>query len=221
MSGKEYSTALSSVLREAYVYGAKAPSDLLRLKAPDLSFNELIPYTPPKSFDGIEAVPLPGHSPGMVGYSLRDQVLYAADSVFGDRLIAKVGVPFFLDHVSALERMNTLKEYVRDGFTIVPSHGPIVKGEKALKLIEANVSSIVRVRDVVIDLLMSSGASGITSQEPAFRVAREFASIEPTPELLILNEITIKSILSELVDEGLADMEVGNKGVVRTARRCA
>ncbi len=216
--GKEYSTALSSVLREVYVYGARAPKDLLRLKAPDLSHDELTPFNPPRSFEGVKAVPIPGHSPGMVGYAVRDQVLYAADSVFGDRLIAKVGVPFYPDHVRALESMNTLKEYVREGYTIVPSHGPVVKGDRALKLIEANTSSLKKVRDAVIGLIRSSGASGMTSQELASRVTRMFASMEPSPELLVLNEVTVRSILSELVDEGLAEMEVGNKGVVWVPR---
>ena len=97
----EYSFALSDVLRQTYVFGARVPEGFLTLRSRSLKHGDVVPFSPPMKFDEIEVIPLPGHSAGMVGY-LIGKVIYAGDAVFGDRLIRKVGLPFLPDLVSAL-----------------------------------------------------------------------------------------------------------------------
>lgn len=63
-------------------------------KGRDLTVSGLV--KPGDKIGTIEAIALPGHTFGHLGYCI-DGVLYAGDAVFGDPVLAKYGVPYLMD----------------------------------------------------------------------------------------------------------------------------
>jgi len=130
------------LVRVAMTFGYPLPAG-----SPLLSFEPLpsrvdVELDPPVGLGGLEVVPLPGHTPGQVGVVTSDGVLYAADAIFGSRVLERYAVPYHLDPCRALESLDTLERYAREGYTVQPSHGPSARGEEALSMVEANRSAI-------------------------------------------------------------------------------
>lgn len=208
---KEYSVAASRVLRECLEFGARAPKGFYSLSCGNLEISG--------TFDdffkvgSIEGIPLPGHSPGHTGFAVRG-MLYAADTIFGDRLLNRVGIPFLPDHTTALNSMNKLYDFVDQGFTLVLSHGPLVKGDKARSLISMNIERVSKCRKLILEYLIKPR----TVTELTYLVSTDLG-VELTPELISLNEVTIKSLLSELSDEGIVEADLSDRGLIWFKRK--
>ena len=207
----EYSVALSSVLRECMVYGARAPRGLISIRCEDISPTDT--YEWGGVLGPFRLIPLPGHSPGHTGLKLETGVFYAGDAIFGDRLLDRVGVPFCPDYSSTIESMERVEEEVRSGDVLILSHGPVVKGDKALLLIESNRSRLKAVKATILEALEKPRSV----PELTYMVTRRFAG-DITAELLVHNEVTVKGVLSELMDEGLVEPRVGENGLLWAKR---
>jgi len=145
----------------------------------------------------LRVLPLPGHTFGHVGL-LAGDVVYAGDSVFGDRLLERVGVPFYMDHRLAFKSMERLAQVSRRSRVVVPSHGPLVSGDEALRLIEANRRRLEEVGRLVGETLKDRPMS--SSEVAAAVLCRLSAEISPLS--LVLASTTIRSFIAELYEKG-------------------
>ena len=203
----ESSVAESNVLRETLVYGARASSKLISIRSNDVKITNTFRWE--QEFLGpLTIVSLPGHSQGQSGFIV-DDIFYVGDAMFGDRLISNVGLPFFPDHREALNTLNVIREYIVDGYRLVISHGPIVKGEKAINLLQENINAILRAKRYILELLQVKPR---TVQELTLLATKRYATTVSS-ELLLLNEVTVKSIISELVDENVVEPMITENGL--------
>ena len=132
----------------------------------------------------VEAIKLPGHTPGHVAY-LIGAVLYAGDSFFGQRVIEGFGVPFYTDFWTAMESLKKLRELVGGAEKVVISHGPTYLDSRKAK-------ELIRGRE-------------LTAEEVAYQV-----SMNKEPANIYLNSIPIKSILVQVA----GNIRTTEKGVV-------
>lgn len=97
-------------------------------------------------FEGIEAVPLPGHTPGQMGYRLQgseDDLLILADALhIAELQLAdpKLGLVFDLDPVqSAATRLATLEQAAQNGWIVGGGHlhgfGRIERAQTGFRMI--------------------------------------------------------------------------------------
>lgn len=150
----------------------------------------------------VEAIKLPGHTPGHVAY-LIGAVLYAGDSFFGQRVIEGFGVPFYTDFWTAVESLNKLRELVGGVEKVVISHGPTyLDSRKAKELIEFNINYCNKLVEKVRELIRGRE---LTAEEVAYQV-----SMNKEPANIYLNSIPIKSILVQVAE----NIRTTEKGVV-------
>ncbi|MGC8597158.1 MAG: MBL fold metallo-hydrolase [Thermocladium sp.] len=150
----------------------------------------------------VEAIKLPGHTPGHVAY-LIGVVLYAGDSFFGQRVIEGFGVPFYTDFWTAMESLNKLRELVGGVEKVVISHGPTyLDSRKAKELIEFNINYCNKLVEKVRELIRGRE---LTAEEVAYQV-----SMNKEPANIYLNSIPIKSILVQVA----GNIRTTEKGVV-------
>lgn len=198
----------SPELREATTFGGYAPWDLIfHVEAAPVQVDH--PFRLPFRIDEIEAVALPGHTFGQVGYLTDSGILYAADSFFGDKLLKSVVVPYFLDYETALKTLEWLRDRARDFEKLVPSHGPIVEGRRAVELLDFNITTLESLREKVISELKQE--RGV--EELAARILLS-GGAEPTTSSIILSSVTLRSLLSRLYERGLVEVRPSDRGLL-------
>ncbi len=184
------------LLEPSFLWGS-APFRELRgkfLQAAPSTVNRILPDSGPIPGTELEAVPLPGHFLQMIGVRTLDGVLFAADALFGEEILAKHPVFFLYDvaaHLQTLERLQSLAvEW------IVPSHGRPAR--EAGPLVAANRAALQRTADTV-----SSACSKPAGFEQILaELCRAFA-IELNPSQYVLLGGTLRAYLAWLADRGI------------------
>ncbi len=157
-----------------------------------------------RSYGPIEVVQLPGHTEGHIGLSTPDGVLHAGDSLFGDRVLQKYGVPYHrlpCDSMDSLERLSSIAS--RYEF-IVPGHGPIVRGQEAGPLIELNLGALRSLVEGVEEALRRPS----DVRDVVQHVVRARPEASWTPDNLMLLEASVKGVIRCLRARGLVTLEV-------------
>jgi glyoxylase-like metal-dependent hydrolase (beta-lactamase superfamily II) len=98
----------------------------------------------------LEALPLPGHFLGMIGVRTPDDVLFIADSVFSEAIIAKYPVLFMYDvekHLETLHRLEGLS-----AVWYVPSHA--APGQDIGRLVQVNIRRVEETVSLVESLCL-------------------------------------------------------------------
>jgi len=191
----EFSIAESPLAREVMTFGSKAPEGFLAYSFPqELRVQGVFDWGE-RIFD-LEAVGLPGHSPGMTGFLSRN-VLYAGDSFFGEKLLEAVGLPYLIDVGAFLGALDSLEELASSGVILVPSHGPVVSGGEALNLVGINRERILRAIELTLELLKRP----LSTDELALGLMEAFG-VEPSPKKLALNLVPVRAIIARLYNDG-------------------
>ncbi len=138
-----------------------------------------------------------------------DGTLYAVDSIFGEKVLEKFGAPYHFDPCTALKTIEKLHDTMGRYDAVQPSHGPLLKGGEAEKVIEANRNAVRRLLDLVREAL----ERGYTLDEAARHVARGM-NAPSDPGLLLLVQATVHGALACLHAKGEADPRTEN-GLVR------
>ncbi len=193
----EFSIAESPILRELATFGSRVSGDEFKqYLTGELKVHAVFEWGDEPL--GVKTIRLSGHSPGMTGF-LKGNVLYAGDSIFGDRLIKAVGIPYFTDYDEFLKSLEKVRDFAEKGYTIVPSHGPVVKGEKAIELTDFNIK---RAREVE-SLVLESIATPKSVDEITLEVMEHYG-VAATLSSITLNMIPVRAILNSLCRRGLA-----------------
>lgn len=101
------------------------PSDAQVLKPSDLP-------------DGMEMIPLPGHSPNMTGYRTANGAVYLGDALAAQETLDKYGVSFLFDVQQYLDTLEKVKAMRAERF--IPSHAPVT--EDIAPLAEYNIRCV-------------------------------------------------------------------------------
>ncbi|MCE4602112.1 MAG: MBL fold metallo-hydrolase [Desulfurococcales archaeon] len=201
------------LIRVSLTFGMPLPSGdpLLPFHAPPIDVDEGL--DPGTLLGSLEIVDLAGHTPGQVGILTPGGVLYAADSIFGPRVLDTYGVPYHFNPCRALKTLEWLRDSLGDRFEIlVPSHGPLVRGGEAEALVESNLERVRGAGEALLDILSEPRSVG----EAAYLLASRY-SVSPSPERLMLIETAVKGYISCM--RGTFEASAGTRGVMwRTSK---
>ncbi len=134
------------VLEPAFLYGGY-PADELRHKFLMAQESDAEYLTDAALAEGIEKIPLPGHSFDMVGFRTRDQVVYLADCLSGRETLDKYGVGFLWDVEAYLKTLETVKGMSARLF--VPAHAEAV--EDIAPLAQYNIDKVRETGDRIVE----------------------------------------------------------------------
>lgn len=183
-------------LEPAMLYGGCPPTALRNkhtMAKPSVVAHRLPEGLP----EGLALLPLPGHTPGMVGVRTADDVLFLADSLLSEATLAKHPI-FFLWDVEAQQKTLHLLEAQRAAW-FVPCHADIC--QDILPMIRANRQAM----RAIIAALMEAARDKIAEEPLLRRVTRGFAIADNALQHALAG-CTLRSYLSYLLDAGLMDV---------------
>jgi len=175
-----------------YPFSNKDP--LLLYPAEPLSVK--VKVEPDSNLGPLKLIHLPGHTLGQVGVLTPDRVLYAADALFGEKVLEAYGVPY---HYKPCTAKNSLTELLRKRDLVdivVPGHGPRVDSVGLEKLVQLNIDAIEGVEEGVIELLESRPSSTLEIS----KYVLERRGLFPSPSLVLLVESTIRGYIACMRD---------------------
>ncbi|MCE4619872.1 MAG: MBL fold metallo-hydrolase [Desulfurococcales archaeon] len=178
-------------------YPLEGAEDLLLFKAPAVRVDAVLEEL---SLE-VETVPLPGHTPGQVGV-IAGNVIYAADAIFGERVLENYVFPYHRDPCRALESLKKLGGLIGDGRVLVPGHGPVVSGSSAEELVNLNIKHIEEFLDRVAEL------AGEGSEFPEILRGLLGSATVQSPGHMMLLEQSLRGALACLARRGVVGVEV-------------
>ncbi len=184
-------------LEPFYLFGGAAP-----LKAMENKFLQAAPCSVDICLESGEqeflnftfaVIPLPGHTPGQIGIAYQG-TLYLADALFAPEILAKHGLPYFVNIGTALETMDKLLQSAYDFY--VPSHGS--KVQNPVELILANKKFLEELLALVLDYVETPQ----TTTELLGKIFLEKNLTINNPGQFYLMQASLQSLLSYLCNTG-------------------
>lgn len=96
---------------------------------------------------GISLLPLPGHTPDMIGFLTKDGTAYIADSVSSEETLKKYGIGYLWSYPETIATLDYLKTLKAKRF--VPAHAPVT--DQICPLADVNIAAIQTVRDTILE----------------------------------------------------------------------
>jgi glyoxylase-like metal-dependent hydrolase (beta-lactamase superfamily II) len=145
--------------------------------------------------EGLEIVPLPGHSLGQIGVATPDGVLFPGDAFFAMDTLKKYFLPYFVDIPRARESLDRLQASKQYNY-FLPSHGCLTADPR--EILAANLKRLQEIDQFILSAL---------KREPKTREGI-LAELVATYNLLLnpaqyhLYNSTLGAHLSGLAEEG-------------------
>ncbi len=191
-----------------FTYPLNPQDSILSFHGPAVGVTDELPVTSNR-YGPLTLVPLPGHTDGQMGVMTPDGVLYAGDSLFGDRVLSKYGVPYHRVPCMALESLKRLEDLASKAELIVPSHGPVVRAGDAVGLIEANMQRISDAMSALEEALQRpSGTSELVSI-----LLKKYRPEELSADVIMLLEATVKGYIRCLREGGKVEALASDAGI--------
>ncbi len=188
------------VLEPSFLYGGNPPREL-RHKFMMAQPSRAKSLDEAKLPEGLEVVPLPGHSFDMVGFKTADSVFYIADSLSSEATLNKYGIGFLTDVEAYLETLEMLKNAEAQMF--VPAHAEAT--QDIAPLAQLNIDKVMQVGEVIAELC----AEPKTFEEILKNIFEHY-SLTMTFEQHALIGSTVKSYLTWLKNSGKVAAEIDN-----------
>jgi glyoxylase-like metal-dependent hydrolase (beta-lactamase superfamily II) len=165
--------------------------------------NDLLEAPCPVPEAGIEALPLPGHFLGMVGYLTPDGVFFSADAGASPEILAKYSFYFVYDVAAHIRTLDSLTEM--NVAWIVPSHAAPTRD--VVSFVAANKAKVLEVGKRILDLC----AEPSTQESLIARLADSYSLVLNHTQYALLGS-TLRSYLSWSAGESLlASYMEGNR----------
>ena len=192
-----------------FSYPLHPGSPTLPFRAPSVRVDAEV--EPPEGLGPLQLIPLPGHTLGQAGVIAPDGTLYAADAVFGERVLERYGTPYHLDPCTALESLSQIEKVLPRLEALQPSHGPKLPAGEAVGLLDANRAAIERMLDIVLE---EASKSPLSASQAAASVSKRMGA-QYEPGMLMLVEATVRGALACLHAKGLLEpVATGSGGLV-------
>ena len=136
------------ILEPTMLYGG-SPCKELRNKFLMAQESDVSPLSDPAFPQGVEVIPLPGHSMEMVGYRLPDGVVFLADCVSSEATLSKYAISFLYDVRLTLDTLDLVEGMQARMF--VPAHAPAC--EDIAPLVRLNREKILEAGARIAELL--------------------------------------------------------------------
>lgn len=188
--GVEKSFTENPILESSFLYGGYPLKDLRNkfLLAKESCVKSIEGNLP----EGLEYFPLKGHFFDMIGIRTSDNVLFLADSIFGEETILKYHLFFIYD---VREYLNTLEQLEKmEASLFIPSHVEATKDISSL--VELNRKKIQE----IIDKIYCICEKGITFENILKYIFDKY-NLAINANQYVLVGSTIRSYLSYMYDE--------------------
>lgn len=153
--------------------------------------------------EGLQMIPIDGHSFSMVALKTCDDVWFLADCLTSENNIEKYHVSFLYDvsgYIQSLEKVKSLK-----GKLFIPSHAEAT--EDILPLIEINLKKVTEIIDSLKEICVEA-----ISFDDILKAVFERYNLNMDFNQYVLVGSTIRSYLSYLHDSGIINAEfINNK----------
>jgi glyoxylase-like metal-dependent hydrolase (beta-lactamase superfamily II) len=164
----------------------------------------------------LEAVPLPGHYVGMVGFMTPDRVFFAADAAASPEILTKYSYYFVYDVAAHLATLDAL--LALEAEWIVPSHAEPTR--EAGPLVAANKAKILEVGNRILELCAKAGEGPMTPESLVAKLADSYG-IELNHTQYALLGSTLRSYLSYLADRGEVSTRIEDNRLIISSRTSA
>ena len=190
--GIEKDFTVHPLLEPALLYGGFPPADLRHkfLMAQESEAELLSDDALPA---GFSIVPLPGHSPEMVGFRTPDDVVYLADAVASRSTLDKYGISYTWDVGAYLATLECLKTMHARMF--IPTHADAA--DDIVPLAEYNIQKVHETAERIMDIcrVPATFETILSSLFTAYGLVMDF-------QQYALIGSTVRSYLSWLLGEG-------------------
>ncbi len=180
------------VLEPAFLYGANPPK-ALRHKFLMAQGSDVLPLTEQCLPEGMELIPLPGHSWSMVGFRTSDDVVYLADCLSSRETLEKYQISFLVDVKAYLETLEVIK--TMKARLLIPSHAD--PAEDITDLAEYNIRKVHEIGDTIVKICAEAAPFDSILQK-----IFEHYQLTMTFEQHALVGSTVRSYLTWLQEEG-------------------
>jgi glyoxylase-like metal-dependent hydrolase (beta-lactamase superfamily II) len=182
-------------LEPLFLWGAAPFKDLRGkfLQAEPSVVTDLLPAEGPIEGTPLEAIALPGHYLEMVGFRTPDDIVFLADSLFSETILAKYGFVVCCDvagQFATLDRLETLEASL-----FVPCHAKPVTDIRAL--VKANREALEK----LLDKTLAACGSGASREDVLASLAQVYG-ITLSSVQFVLTTITVSACLAYLADQG-------------------
>lgn len=155
---------------------------------------------------GIEIVPLPGHTLGMIGIK-KDNIIFVGDAYLCKKVLDKHPVPFLADVDALLETLAMLKDYQQCDYQINSHQGIYANTEAVRKVIELNIQRL----EEIYTFLKISLKKGPKTTEELVKALLEHVNVVYTTYLVYqLITVTVNAYLASLLDKHMIEPIIEN-----------
>lgn len=189
--GAEVAVARTPALNAALLYGGFPGPDQRHpffLASP----SDALPLTDAALPEGMEAIPLPGHSPCMTAYRC-DGVLFLGDALCARETLEKCPLSFVWDlaaYRASLRRVMTL-----EAEWYLPAHAPALREVKELAQFHLDCA------DAVEERILSLCAEPVGFDALLAALMKSYG-LHPGPNRWLLTSSTLRSYLSAMIESG-------------------
>ena len=135
------------VLEPAFLFGGNPPADL-RHKFLMAQPSDVTPLTEDALPEGVEVVPLPGHSFDMAGFRTAEGVVYLADCLSSAETLEKYQIAFLVDPGQYIETLERVKRM--DAALFVPAHAEPTRD--IAPLAQANIDKVNEIAETILSI---------------------------------------------------------------------
>jgi glyoxylase-like metal-dependent hydrolase (beta-lactamase superfamily II) len=101
----------------------------------------------------LHIVPLPGHTPGMIGVKTLDGAFYVGDGILAQSLLRKYGVPYFTDIAATYESLDRLKREAVSTVFFVLAHGGKLASPKIAPLVDEHIDRLRHIEQFIVSVV--------------------------------------------------------------------
>ena len=180
------------VLEPAGLWGGWPGKDLRHkfLMAQDSDAQYLTPEVLPQ---GMELIPLPGHSFDMTGFRTADGVVYLADCLSGRETLDKYRVGYIWDVGAYLDTLEKVK--AMSAAVFVPAHAPVT--EDIAPLAQYNIDAAHAVAEDILDICRTP----VTAETVLQKLFARYGLVMTFEQHALVGS-TVRSYLAWLKDTG-------------------
>lgn len=190
--GLERAFTENTILEPACLYGGR-PFGELKHKFLFAQESEAKPLTGDVLPEGMQLLPLPGHSPDMTGFLTPDGSAFIGDSVSSEQTLEKYGIGYLWDPEQSLRTLEFLRTLPARRF--IPSHAEVT--DDIEPLVQRNIEAIEYVKTFLLETLRQP----LHFDELLKKVFDTFALTMNTQQYVLIGS-TVRSYLSSLHDAG-------------------
>lgn len=180
------------VLEPAFLYGANPPQGL-RHKFLMAQGCDVLPLTQECLPDGMEMIPLPGHSWDMTGFRTQDGAVYLADCLSSAETLEKYRIAFLTDVQKYLDTLEAVQKL--EGKLFIPAHAE--PAEDIGPLAKLNIRAVHGIADTILRICAEP-----VSFEIILKRLFDAYGLTMTPEQHALVGSTVRSYLTWLTEQG-------------------